>query len=164
MNKFSQNIIQWNQWVLIKVHFKNYKMKNGELSEREKIELIGNVKIYGRSWTQIGILINRYPDSLKSSYNSYIKRGTISPKRGRPVEITKDIKDSVIGSVIFAPTKSNMKQKMNYFMHWKIQKIIYQYKQFIIFNQAFKRQRKKRMINIERICVISLITHLAVIG
>lgn len=59
----------------------------GMLSEREKIQIIQNVDIYGRSWPLIGSLMDRSPDTIRPFYKTYLEHKTISPKRRRPTEI-----------------------------------------------------------------------------
>ena len=89
-------------------------INTGRLSENEKIEIIGNVKLYGNSWNLIGQLTNRNPSTVKSFYNSYVQHQTLSPSRGRPPSISSETKDGIIGSMMSFPTQ-NLQEVANDF-------------------------------------------------
>lgn len=77
----------------------------GPLNEQEKILIIQKVEVFGRRWELIGSLLNRAPSTVRTFYDSYLDHNTISPKRGRPIEICSDMINGVIGSMKSSPTQ-----------------------------------------------------------
>ena len=72
---------------------------SGQLFEQGKLQIKDEVKIYDRSWTLIGKIMNRNPNAIISFNDSYLKKEAIPPKRGRQKEIDLCIKYGAIGSV-----------------------------------------------------------------
>ena len=68
------------------------------LSEEDKINIIVDYKTLGGKWTIIGQKLGINPNTVRTFINRYKKNHTISPKMGRPIEITAEIKDAVIGA------------------------------------------------------------------
>lgn len=70
------------------------------LSEKERLKIIESVNKYGRKWKFIATQIpNRSESTIKSFYNTYLKKETIFPKLGRPPKITDEVKQEVINSI-----------------------------------------------------------------
>ena len=68
------------------------------LSEEDKINIIVDYNALGARWTDIGKKHGINPNTVRTFINRYKKNHTISPKMGRPIEITAEIKDAVIGA------------------------------------------------------------------
>ena len=67
------------------------------LSEEDKINIIVDYNTLGASWSVIGRKRGINPNTVRTFINRYKKNHTISHKMGRPIEITAEIKDAVIG-------------------------------------------------------------------
>lgn len=76
------------------------------LTEREKIQMLWDVEKYGHQWKYIGEKRGRSADTVKSFYKTYMTFGTISPKRGRPKEITDELKEMVVQDMLDNPLQS----------------------------------------------------------
>ena len=76
------------------------------LSEQEKIRIIELVHEHGRCWTLIGDIIGKHKNTCQSFYDSYIRSGTINPKKGRPITINSDFKEGVMGSIVTVPDQT----------------------------------------------------------
>ena len=71
-------------------------MTKTALSEKEKIHILNLVNQHGHQWKYISEIVNRKPETVKAFYNSYTKFQTISPKRGRSVKITEEVKYNIV--------------------------------------------------------------------
>lgn len=76
------------------------------LSESEKKEILKLVNQFGNQWSLIGNKIGRCKETVKKFYKSYLQFNTISPKSGRPITITNNIKKSVCALMLSYPTQS----------------------------------------------------------
>ena len=74
-------------------------MRRRTLTEEYKIEILVKYRMYGPKWTIIGKQLQINASTIKSFITSYKNHGTITPKRGRPIEITDDVKFGIIGAV-----------------------------------------------------------------
>lgn len=79
---------------------------NGRLTEKDKIDIISLVKVYGHQWKRIAAQVGRNWETVRSFYSSYEKHQTINPKLGRPVSITEELKDGVVGFMDSEPTNN----------------------------------------------------------
>lgn len=71
-----------------------------ELSEKEKLEILNLVRIHGKQWKFISTFLpGRTENTIKSFYTRFLKSGTISPKRGRPKQISEEVKNDLVDSV-----------------------------------------------------------------
>lgn len=77
------------------------------LTEKEKINIVNLVQQHGKKWKYIATLLpGRTNNTIKSFYISYEKHGTISPKRGRLKEITVEVENNLVNSVIANPEQT----------------------------------------------------------
>lgn len=85
MNRFSQKKL--NTFLMA---------PRSEFTEAEKLKIITLVNSIGNEWTRIGREVNHPAESCRCFYNRYLKRGTLSPKRGRPPTITPEKKSAIV--------------------------------------------------------------------
>lgn len=76
------------------------------LTEEKKIRILKSYDDLGPKWTLIGRLLSVNPNTARAFVKRYQKQGTLYPKMGRPMEITREIKDSIIGVVDSDPEMS----------------------------------------------------------
>lgn len=122
-------------------------MTKTALSEKEKIHILNLVNQHGHQWKYISEIVNRKPETVKAIYNSYTKFQTISPKRGRSVKITEEVKYNIVQTMKNNPlqnlqdvatefdvAKSSVKSilnenKIQYFKRTPICPLTFQHKQ-----------------------------------
>ena len=134
-------------------------MAKTALSEKEKIHILNLVNQHGHQQKYISEIVNRKPETVKAFYNSYTKFQTISPKRGRSVKITEEVKYNIVQTMKNNPlqnlqdvatefdvAKSSVKSilnenKIQYFKRTPIFPLTFQHKlkryQFFFFFQNF---------------------------
>ena len=82
------------------------KKKATPLTEEEKMNIYACWKVYGPRWEHISHLTDRKPTTCQSFISSYLKHGTIFPKRGPHFRITEEEKDSIISITLGNPCAS----------------------------------------------------------
>lgn len=76
------------------------------LTEEEKVQILIYAKEKNNQWGIIGQIMNRNPETIRKFYYNYQKTKELSPKRGRPITITEEVKNDIIESMRQKPTQS----------------------------------------------------------
>ena len=76
------------------------------MTEKDKIDIISLVKVYGHQWKRIAAQIGRNWETVRGFYNILEKHQTINPKLGRTVSITEELKDGFVGFMGSEPTNN----------------------------------------------------------
>jgi transposase len=78
------------------------------LTESLKIRILIAYNELGPRWTEISRRLDVDSDTARAFINRYEKSGTLHPKMGRPIKITQEIKDGIVGVVKFEQEITNL--------------------------------------------------------